>query len=246
MEATLTHSGRGTMRRPSADPAQIARDYGRMVSALCRRMIFDKDAAEEASQEVWLAVLESLGSFRGEAHISTWIYSIARRVILCHAKKERLYTSRNLRTYFHGPANDYPSGIDLSDEIVKKLWTKEMCDLCLTGMLHCLDNETRFIFLMRDQMKAEYGEIAQIMEMPEPAVRKSVSRSRKKLTGFLKGECFLFNPEGTCRCRQLHFVKQFNIREEYEKIRKMGKKMSYIRQADMAFPGKDYWKEFIA
>jgi RNA polymerase sigma-70 factor (ECF subfamily) len=228
------------------NPESIAKDYGGMVSSLCRRMIFDRDAAEEASQEVWLAVLESLAGFRGEAHISTWIYSIARRVILNHAKKEKLYSTRNLRTYFHGPANDYPAHINLSDEIEKKLWTSEMCDLCLTGMLHCLDNETRFIFLMRDQMKAEYPEIAQIMEMPEPAIRKSVSRSRKKLTAFLKGECYLFNKEGSCRCRQLHFVKQFNLREEHQKIRNIGKKMSFIRQADMALPGRDYWKEFIS
>jgi RNA polymerase sigma-70 factor (ECF subfamily) len=209
-------------------------------------MIFDRDAAEEAAQEVWLAVLESLGSFRGEAHISTWIYSIAKRVILDCARKERLYSTRNLRTYFHGPANDYPSGINLSDEIEKKLWTQEMCDLCLTGMLHCLDNRTRFMFLMRDQMLLEYGEIARIMELPGDAVRKSVSRSRRKLTSFLKGECQLFNENGSCSCRQSGFVQQFNIRKEYEKIRGIGRKVSMIRQADMAFPGKDFWKEYIA
>lgn len=229
---------------PFPDPASIARDYGRMVSSLCRRMIFDRDAAEEAAQEVWLAVLESLGSFRGESHISTWVYAVAKRVIFEHAKNEKLYSTRNLRTYFRGPANDYPTNVDISGEIEKKLWTQEMCDLCLTGMLHCLDNRTRFIFLMRDQMLLEYAEIAGIMELPEDAVRKSVSRSRKKITNFLKGECRLFNENGSCRCRQSSFVRQFNIRKEYEKIRGIGKKVSMIRQADMAFPGKDFWKEY--
>lgn len=243
---SIPRAGSHSAGLSAPDPSSIAREYGRMVSSLCRRMIFDRDAAEEAAQEVWLAVLEGLGSFRGEAHISTWIYAVAKRVILEHAKKEKLYTTRNLRTYFRGPANDFPSDISVADDVAKKLWTSEMCDLCLTGMLHCLDNETRFIFLMRDQMLLEYSEISRIMNESEQAVRKSVSRSRRKLMNFLKGECHLFNPEGACRCRQAAFVKKFNIREEYEKIRKLGRRVSLLRQADEAIPGMDYWKEFIA
>lgn len=223
----------------------IAKEYGSLVSSLCRRMIFDAETAEEAGQEVWIAILESIPNFRGDSSISTWIYTIAKRVILNHAKNERRYSTRNLQTYFHGPENDFPSHINISDEIEKKIWTQEMCDLCLNGMLHCLDNETRFVFLLRDQMEIEYSEIAHIMNIPEAAIRKSISRSRSKITKFLKGECYLYNTEGSCRCRQIKFAKKYNIKDEYDKIRRLGKKISMIKIADTALPGKDYWKEYF-
>jgi hypothetical protein len=42
----------------SAD--QLVYDYGSMVSAICRRMMQDEEAAREAAQEIWLEVMKSL------------------------------------------------------------------------------------------------------------------------------------------------------------------------------------------
>jgi RNA polymerase sigma-70 factor (ECF subfamily) len=58
----------------------IAREYGKLVSSVCRRMIRDEEVAKEAAQQVWLEIVKSFPSFRGESKISTWIYAITRRV----------------------------------------------------------------------------------------------------------------------------------------------------------------------
>ena len=57
------------------------REYGKMISILSNRMVFNKEIAQEAAQEVWVELLRSLPSFKGESKLSTWIYSIAKRVI---------------------------------------------------------------------------------------------------------------------------------------------------------------------
>jgi len=70
-------------------PAAVVERYGRLGSSICWRMTGDHDAAREAAQEVWLAVLEGLPGFRGESALSPWIYSIARRVVGRYAQARR-------------------------------------------------------------------------------------------------------------------------------------------------------------
>ncbi len=123
----------------------IAHTYGRMVSSICRRMIFDEDIAKDAAQQVWVEIVKSYPSFRGESKISTWIYTITRRVALDHARNERLYSAKFIREYSERPEFELPDSTDLD----KALWVKEMCDKCLTGMLHCFDNETRLACVLR-------------------------------------------------------------------------------------------------
>ena len=48
-------------------PEDIVATYGRLVSSLCRRMIREEETVRDAVQEVWLEVMKSLPSFRGEA-----------------------------------------------------------------------------------------------------------------------------------------------------------------------------------
>ena len=84
------------------EPAAVVEQYGRLVSSICWRMTRDQDAAREAAQEVWLAVLEGLPGFRGESALSTWIYTIARRVVGRYAQarqhRERALDGRGLRS----------------------------------------------------------------------------------------------------------------------------------------------------
>ncbi len=66
-------------------PDEIAHQYGRLVSSVCRRMIMDEETARDAAKQVWAEVTKSFPSFRGESKISTWIYTITRRVAADYA-----------------------------------------------------------------------------------------------------------------------------------------------------------------
>ncbi len=69
-----------------------------------------------------------------------------------------------------------------------------MCDKCITGVLHCVDAESRLAHIFRDIAELEYGEIAEILGKDEPAIRQTISRTRKKLNSFLDDKCTLYNP----------------------------------------------------
>jgi RNA polymerase sigma-70 factor (ECF subfamily) len=223
----------------------LVNDYGKMVSGISRRMVQDPSLAEDASQQVWLEIIKALPGFRGESKISTWIYTITRRVVLDFAVNERQYTTRFLRGYFHDGDLPVP-GQASSGDMDKDLWVREMCDKCLTGMLHCLDNESRLIFIFKDIAGLSYEEIAEIRGENEQAIRQTVSRTRRKLRNFLKDECALVNPNGSCRCRMKKYVQEINLPQEYAKLRSITGSINVFRDSEKVLLRKNYALEHLA
>ncbi len=234
------------MNTPASDIADlsldsIARTYGKMVSSVCRRMILDDETARDAAQQVWVEITKSFPSFRGESKVSTWIYTITRRVAADFAVNEKTYSLRFVRDYFNSPDIDPPADVDLD----KAIWVKQTCDKCVTAMLHCVDNETRLAHIFRDVVELDYAEIAGILEKDKAAVRQMVSRSRKRISSFLSERCTIYNPTGDCRCRIKKHVTEVNLAAEYEKIGEMVRRINFYKKSEMLLPGKNYWESLL-
>jgi RNA polymerase sigma factor (sigma-70 family) len=218
--------------------ADIVDRYGRLVSSICRRMTRDDDAAREAAQEVWLAVLEGLPRFRGESSLSTWIYSIARRVVSRYAQAQRTYSVRFLASYFEAEGEPQaPADLD------HELWVRSMCDQCLSGMLQCLEPDARLAYLLRDIAESSYADVAVVLEIEPAAARQIVSRARRKLRRFMDGHCALVNPSGACRCRMRRQVQAIDLPAEYSRLRTTVHRVRVYKESELVLPGKNFWLE---
>ena len=217
-------------------------EYGKMISILSNRMISNRETAQDAAQEVWIEILKSISSFKKESKLSTWIYTVTRRVLYKYAVSERYYSLQFLHNFLEGDDRILPNNIENFEE---KLWIKEECDRCLTGLFHCLANEARMIYLFRDVIQLPYSEISRIMDKDEQHIRKIVSRARSKLKNFLNNECMIFNPDSKCKCRMKTLLKNINLPQEYQKIRDLGKHISIILQADKILPARNYWEQYM-
>jgi len=237
-EVRVTSPLQATFAAP--EPAAVVEQYGRLVSSICWRMTQDQDAAREAAQEVWLAVLEGLPGFRGESSLSTWIYTIARRVVGRYAQARRTDSMRMLAVAFEAdgelPAPDAP---DLDHD----LWVREMCDLCLCGMLQCLEPDARLAYLLREVAELGYDDVALVLEVQPDAARQMVSRARRKLNRFMSGHCALANPTGACRCRMRRRVQGIDLPAEYTRLRRTVRRARVIKESEQVLPPKDYWLE---
>lgn len=231
--------------RIAESPETLVLEYGPLVSSLCRRMIDDREKARDAAMEVWAEILKSLGGFRGESQLSTWITVVARRTINRWIADEKEYDFRTFakecETVLHPPIEEFgredPERIDL--------WTRMLCDACLTSILHCLEPETRFIFILRAVMRFDYAEISRVMEMGEPAVRQRFSRASRKLARFGKKECALINPEGKCRCGQKKFLDETTLVAEFRRMRALANRLEPWADAETVFPGVNYWRDSL-
>ena len=203
-------------------------------------MTRDEDAAREAAQEVWLAVLEGLPRFRGDASLSTWIYTIARRVIGRYAQAQRTYITRFLSAFFESEGEpEAPAGTDVDHD----LWVRSMCDQFLCGMAQCLEPDVRLAYLLRDVAELAYDDVAQVLEVEPAAARQMVSRARRKLRRFMSGHCSLEDPEGPCRCRMRRHVEAVDLPAEYTRLRRTTHRVRVFKESEQLLPQRDYWLE---
>jgi RNA polymerase sigma-70 factor (ECF subfamily) len=219
----------------------IVYNYGTMVSSICRRMLRNEEDAKDAAQEAWAQILKGLPKFRGDAKLSTWIYTVTYHTVMRYSRQEKTYSTRFLRDYFHGEQREVPCEIDYD----RNIWIKEMCDKCLTGILHCLDGEGRIAYLFRDMVQLSYEEISQVLDKDPASARQIVSRCRRKLRSFLNDECALFNPEGKCRCRMKNLVEGIELPQEYMKLRKFINRANVYLESQRVLPQKNYWENLL-
>ena len=73
---------------PAAFNALVSQ-YSSRVMNTCYRFLLNQHDAEDIAQEVFIEVYQSIGSFRQEAKLSTWIYRIAVTKCLDELKKRQ-------------------------------------------------------------------------------------------------------------------------------------------------------------
>ena len=56
---------------------QLVDSYQNMIINTCYGFLHNTEEAEDVAQEVFIQVFKSIGSFRGDAKLSTWLYRIA-------------------------------------------------------------------------------------------------------------------------------------------------------------------------
>ncbi|NOZ51490.1 MAG: sigma-70 family RNA polymerase sigma factor [Chloroflexi bacterium] len=229
-----------TSHKDTISTSDLVENYGQMVSSICRRMIYDEEVARDTAQEIWLEIMKSLPSFRGDSKVSTWIYTIACRVAARRARAERTYSARVLRGTFEAE-RDLP----VSHDFDRKLWVKAMCDKCLTGILHCLNNKTRMAYILRDIAQLPYADIAEILGQNAVSIRQMVVRARRKLKNFLEDQCVLYNPHGQCACRMDKWMNEVDLSRAGEELRKSVARIDAFWKSYEIASRLNYWEQYL-
>lgn len=147
--------------------------YQHRVFAVAARMLGNRAEAEEIAQEVFLRVHRAIRDFRGDAKLSTWLYSITSRLCL-----NRLATSER-RT---GREDDemlarVPSGGVGADEELER----RQLQAALQQAIAALPDDRRIVVVLRDLEGLSYEEIAQALGLELGTVRSRLHRARLEL-----------------------------------------------------------------
>lgn len=135
--------------------------------------------AQEITQDALLAALRSLSSYRGDAKLSTWLYSIT--VNLCRNRlraRQRRERARGLFERLTTPIDGNPSRPE--DVIIQ-----QQADSAIFQSVQSLNEKHRLPVILRYYHHCSVAEIAHILDIPEGTVHSRLNSSRKKLKDYL-------------------------------------------------------------
>ncbi len=155
---------------------EIVRTSRRRVFNIAYKFTGRHDLAEDLTQDVFVKIFKSLGTFDRRANFHTWLVSVSRNLCIDHyrsVRKERESIDRDV-----DPGDLAPVAPTTSPYAA--LEATDRAGL-LRRALKELAPSLREAVVMRDLQELSYQEIADRLELPEGTVKSRINRGRNEL-----------------------------------------------------------------
>ncbi|AIZ65037.1 RNA polymerase sigma-70 factor [Hymenobacter sp. DG25B] len=159
--------------------------YQNRIYRTALALLRSPEEAEDVAQEVFVEVHQTIGRFRGEAALSTWLYRLATSRALknrqrAKAQKRFAYFTSLLgfdnHVLYEPPDNEHPQA---------QLEGRQQVELLLAHIAR-LPDQQQVAFTLRHEQELSYEEIAAVLNTTVPAVESLLFRARKTLRNHLQ------------------------------------------------------------
>ena len=179
-----TEIARGLRRR---DPDLLDHLIEKYQHRLLRYLLYltgRREMAEDFFQETWIRVLERGSQYDGRHEFSTWLFTIARNLVIDDLRRKRPASLDSLADEdaaapFDLPATGQPSAFDATVQ-------REQNEQISAGMQH-IAAEYRESLLLRFQEGMSLEEIATVTGAPLGTVKSRIYRGLTALEPWVKG-----------------------------------------------------------
>ena len=179
---------------------RLVRDLQGDVYGLALRMLWNREDAEDATQEILVRVVTRLAQFDFRSKLKTWVYRIAVNYILDVKKSpvERMHLN------FERFAEDLAEGLssDGPTDAERSLLTEEVKIGCTLGMLQCLDRPHRLSYVLGEILDMPGPEAADTLEITPEVFRKRLQHARAAILSFTLAHCGLISDTAACACNR--------------------------------------------
>lgn len=178
----------------------LVRDLQDDVYGLALRMLWNREDAEDATQEILTRVVTRLSTFDFRSRLKTWVYRIGVNYLL-DVKKSPV---ERMRLTFDRFAEDLADGLAADREIdaERSLLTEEVKIGCTLAMLQCLDRPHRLAYVLGDILELRGPEAAAALEITPDTFRKRLQHARAAVLSFTRAHCGLVSDSAACACHR--------------------------------------------
>lgn len=167
--------------------------YQSKVYGFARAFTSDPEQASDVAQDALIKIYRSLGGFRFQSSLGTWIFRIVKSVFLDHYKSRR-HKERKLEQPLDGtsehqtcePGDSGPEAQLLRHEEREALW----------AALREVPEVFRTVLVLVDMQGLSYEEVAAIVQAPVGTVKSRLNRGREALRAVLVSKRQAVSPEG--------------------------------------------------
>lgn len=158
----------------------LLRRHEQGIFRFARRMCGDDDAAGEVLQRTMLVAFENLGSFRGDARLSTWLYALARSQCARLRRRTRSAPAHDVALDAQG-APSLASEAEAPEAATRREELAQMVGAAI-ALLPTLQREA---VVLKDVEDLPLDEAARASGLAVPAFKSRLHRAREKLRSTL-------------------------------------------------------------
>jgi RNA polymerase sigma-70 factor (ECF subfamily) len=169
----------------------MVRRYQDRIFAVCMKMLHDREAAADLTQDTFVKLIQGVETYDGRSKLSTWLIRIAMNACLSHLRAQKLRkhasldaglpqslirgvgvrgTEGSLGGGASGREQTPGQGVQLNDQ-------RRLVAAALAG----LEPDQRAILILRDVQGLEYEQIAAVLEIAGGTVKSRLFRARVAL-----------------------------------------------------------------
>jgi RNA polymerase sigma factor (sigma-70 family) len=179
---------------------RLVRDLQTDVYGVAVRMLWNREDAEDATQEILVRVVTRLAQFDFRSKLKTWVYRIAVNYIL-DVKKSPV---ERMQLNFQALAEELADGLssDGPAEAERSLLIEEVKIGCTLGMLQCLDRPHRLAYVLGEILELPGPEAAEALDITPELFRKRLQHARAAIEAFTRAHCGLVSDSADCACHR--------------------------------------------
>ncbi|AOK90545.1 RNA polymerase sigma factor [Paenibacillus sp. SEL1] len=154
------------------DYAYIVKEHQRQIFVYCWRLLGSEHEAEEAVQDILVKAFEKINMYKPTMGFSSWLYKMAYHHCL------NLIRRKNLQRKFR--INLFTS-TNMTSDSAAQVMERQLFSEPLSRALGQLNAEERNLLVLRIFEEKSFGEIGEIMNKSEEAIKKKYGRTKTKL-----------------------------------------------------------------
>jgi RNA polymerase sigma-70 factor (ECF subfamily) len=159
----------------------LVNSYGKRIYNLSYRYTNRTDEAEDLTQDILIRVYQNLKSFRAESgSFQNWILRVARNLIIDHY--------RQVRRFPQAGGSEELETMNIQDDRApnpQRVAEQAEASLFLQSGLQSLSPELKEAIVLRDLEGMAYGDMAELLNVPEGTVKSRINRGRLELAKLL-------------------------------------------------------------
>ncbi len=172
-----------TVRRAQAGDrvaiAELVTGQQRYVYSIAMSLLRDPAEAADLTQDAFIRVLRSIGSYRGETKFTTWLYRLVVNLGLDRLRRRgrplvRLDQEPDLDVASEDPADDAPTLVERGEQAA-----------IVRGALAALPEAQRLALTLHYFDELRYEDIAVVMGVPLNTVKSHIRRGKERLAAAL-------------------------------------------------------------
>ncbi len=158
----------------------LYRDHVDLVYRYAHRLCGETEAAKDLVQETFLNAYRGLKNFRGDARISTWLYTIASRTSMKMRHKRKGEPEHELSLDEFVPTSEGEFRLQIPTEGLSPEEALENKELrrALDQAINKLPKKYRMVLILCDMEEVSAKEVGTIMSLNERAVKSRLHRAR--------------------------------------------------------------------